>query len=81
MTFNGKELSDMTAEEISHVLLVDTDKLTSEQKSWFDRIWEVRKQWEYEQTDEYKHRNDFLLTLAWIGLGIFIGLCLSSNFI
>lgn len=28
MTFNSKELSDMTAKEISHVLVADTDKLT-----------------------------------------------------
>lgn len=28
MTFNDKELSDMTAEEISHILVADTDKLT-----------------------------------------------------
>lgn len=33
MTFNGKELSDMTAKEISHILVADTDKLTPEQQS------------------------------------------------
>lgn len=76
MTFNGKELSGMTAKEISHVLVADTDKLTPEQKSWFDRIWETRKQWEYEQTDEYKHRNDFLLGFVIFGFGLFMGFCI-----
>ena len=59
MTFNGKELSDMTAKEISHVLVADTDKLTPEQRSWFKYLWDARKEWEWMQTDEYKHRNDF----------------------
>lgn len=44
MTFNGKELSDMTAEEISHILLEDTDKLTPEQRSWFKYLWDARKE-------------------------------------
>lgn len=46
MTFNGKELSDMTAKEISHVLVADTDKLTPEQHSWFKYLWDARKEWE-----------------------------------
>ena len=53
MTFNGKELSDMTAEEISHILLADTDKLTTEQRSWFKCLWNARQEWEYMQTEEY----------------------------
>ena len=73
MTFNGKELSDMTAEEISHVLLADTDKLTPEQQSWFKYLWDARKEWEWMQTDEYKHRNDFLLGLVIFGLGLLVG--------
>ena len=39
MTFNGKELSNMTAKEISHVLVADTDKLTPKQRSWFKYLW------------------------------------------
>ena len=30
MTFNGKELSDMTAKEINHILMEDLDKLSPE---------------------------------------------------
>lgn len=76
MTFNGKELSDMTAKEISHVLVADTDKLTPEQRSWFKYLWDARKEWEWMQTDEYKHRNDFLVGLAIFGLGLFMGIFL-----
>lgn len=74
MTFNGKELSDMTAEEIGHVLLEDTDKLTSEQRSWFKYLWDARKEWEWMQTEEYKHCNDFLFGLAIFGLGVLLGI-------
>lgn len=76
MTFNGKELSDMTAEEISHILVADTDKLTPEQHSWFKYLWDARKEWEWMQTDEYKHHNDFLVGLAIFGLGLFMGIFL-----
>lgn len=74
MTFNGKELSDMTAEEISHILLADTDKLTPEQHSWFKYLWNARQEWEYMQTEEYKHRNDFMVGLTLFGLGMFLGI-------
>lgn len=74
MTFNGKELSDMTAEEISHILMADTDKLTPEQHSWFKYLWDARREWEWMQTDEYKHRNDFLVGMELFGLGLFLGI-------
>lgn len=72
MTFNGKELSDMTAKEISHVLVADTDKLTPEQRSWFKYLWDARKEWEWMQTDEYK----LLVGLEIFGLGLFLGIFL-----
>lgn len=76
MTFNGKELSDMTAKEISHILVADTDKLTPEQQSQFKYLWDARKEWEWMQTDAYKHRNDFLCGLAIFGLGLLMGVCI-----
>lgn len=74
MTFNGKELSDMTAKEISHILVADTDKLTPEQHSWFKYLRDARREWEWMQTDAYKHRNDFLVGMALFGLGLFLGI-------
>ena len=78
MTFNGKELSDMTAKEISHILMEDLDKLSPEQRSWFKYLENARREWEWTQTDAYKHRNDFLFGMALVVLGIFIGFCIFS---
>lgn len=78
MTFNGKELSDMTAKEINRILVEDLDKLSPEQRSWFKYLQNARREWEWTQTDAYKHRNDFLLGMALVVLGIFIGFCIFS---
>ena len=78
MTFNGKELSDMTAKEISHILVEDLDKLSPEQRSWFKYLQSARREWEWTQTDAYKQRNDFLFGMALVVLGIFIGFCIFS---
>ena len=78
MTFNGKELSDMTAKEISHILVEDLDKLSPEQRSWFKYLQDARREWEWTQTDAYKLRNDFLFGMALVVLGIFIGFCIFS---
>ena len=78
MTFNGKELSDMTAKEINHILVEDLDKLNPEQRSWFKYLENARREWEWTQTDAYKHCNDFLFGMALVVLGIFIGFCIFS---
>ena len=78
MTFNGKELSDMTAKEISHILVEDLDKLSPEQRSWFKYLENARREWKWTQTDAYKHRNDFLFGMVLVVLGIFIGFCIFS---
>ena len=78
MTFNGKELSDMTAKEINHILVEDLDKLSPEQRSWFKYLENARREWEWTQTVAYKHRNDFLFGMALVILGIFIGFCIFS---
>ena len=78
MTFNGKELSDMTAKEINNTLVEDLDKLSPEQRSWFKYLENARREWEWTQTDAYKRRNDFLFGMALVILGIFIGFCIFS---